>query len=93
MAQKRVERMSVEDSRIPWDQSRSPFVPVATITVLPQEFSSEAQMRMCENFSFTPWHSLPAHRPLGNINRTRKTVYEAISKFRHESNHAERREP
>lgn len=85
--------MSVEDSRVPWDQEKSGFVPVATIVVDAQDFSSAEQMRFCENLSFTPWHSLLAHRPLGNINRTRKAVYEAVSKFRHESNHELRQEP
>lgn len=95
MVQKRVEpeTMPVEDARIPWDQGRSAFIPVATITIPAQEFSSERQMRFGENLSFTPWHSLPAHRPLGNINRTRKLVYETVSKFRHDSNHESRREP
>ena len=95
MMQKRTEpgAMPVEDSRIPWDQDKSQFVPVATMTIPVQDFSSERQMRFCENLSFTPWHSLPAHRPLGNINRTRKIVYEAVSKFRHDSNHESRREP
>jgi hypothetical protein len=95
MAQKRVDpgTMSVEDSRIPWDQGKSGFVPIATITIPAQDFSGGSRMRFCENLSFTPWHSLPEHRPLGNINRTRKLVYEAVSKFRHESNHEIRREP
>ena len=85
--------MSVEDSRVPWDQEKSAFVPVAILTVPVQEFTSEGRARFCENLSFTPWHSLPVHRPLGNINRTRKTVYEAVSAFRHEANHEARREP
>jgi hypothetical protein len=93
MIQKRGEAMSVEDARVPWDQKKSSFTPVASLSIPAQEFSSEEQMRRCENFSFTPWHSLPAHRPLGGINRTRKAVYEAISKFRHEANGEERREP
>lgn len=85
--------MPVEDSRIPWDQVRSKFVPVATLTIPVQEFSGEGRMRFCEDLSFTPWHGLPAHRPLGNINRTRKAVYEAVSAFRHDFNHVSRREP
>lgn len=95
LVQKRTapDTMSVEDSRIAWDQGKSKFIPVATITVPAQDFSTEKQMRFCENLSFTPWHSLPAHRPLGNINRTRKIVYEAVSKFRHDFNHQVRREP
>jgi len=85
--------MSVEDSRVPWDQARSPFVPVATVTIPSQSFDGEKRARFCENLSFTPWHSLPAHRPLGGINRTRKAVYDAVSAFRHEANGEKRREP
>lgn len=95
MVQRRSERgaMPVEDSRVPWDQEKSAFVPVATLTIPVQEFDGEGSMRFCENLSFTPWHSLPAHRPLGNINRTRKVVYEAVSAFRCEFNGVSRREP
>lgn len=95
MVQRRSEpaTMPVEDARIPWDQEKSPFVPVATVTIPVQEFPGEAHARWCENLAFTPWHSLPAHRPLGNINRTRKVVYEAVSTFRREANGAPLREP
>ena len=50
-------------------------------------------MTFCENLSYTPWHSLPDHRPIGGINRARKVVYEAISKVRHDYNAVPRREP
>ena len=59
----------------------------------PGLFDSEAQRAFGENLSYTPWHSLAEHRPLGGINRARKVVYRAISMFRHECNHAPRREP
>lgn len=95
LVQRRTEpaAMPVEDSRVPWDEGISPFVPVATIRIPPQSFGGDKAERFCENLSFTPWHSLPAHRPLGGINRTRKAVYEAVSAFRHEANGEKRREP
>jgi hypothetical protein len=34
-----------------------------------------------------------AHRPLGGINRVRRSVYEAISTLRHQLNDAPRVEP
>ena len=46
-----------------------------------------------ENLSFTPWHSLPEHRPIGGINRVRKAVYLAVSTLRHRLNQAPRVEP
>lgn len=85
--------MPIEDSGREWPESMSPFRKVATIRILRQDCDSDAQRRFGENLSFTPWHSLPEHRPLGGINRARRVIYEAISTFRHEYNHAPRKEP
>jgi hypothetical protein len=83
----------VEDPTIPWDEIRAPFIDVASIRIPKQAFDSQAQQTFCENLSFTPWHSLPAHQPVGGINRLRKAVYEAISDLRHRLNRAPRLEP
>jgi len=85
--------MPIEDPGKAWSEIVSPFRKVATIHILQQEFDSAAQREFGENLSFTPWHSLPEHRPLGGINRARKVVYRAISMFRHQVNHAPRVEP
>lgn len=83
----------IEDPTILWDEAKVPFVDVASIHIPKQAFDSEAQQNFCENLSFTPWHALPEHRPVGGINRLRKAVYEAISQLRHRLNHAARVEP
>lgn len=83
-------RMPVEDPRLHWN---SPWRKLATLRIPRQGFESPAQMAFAENLSFTPWHALPAHRPLGAINRARKVVYETISRIRHEHNGAPRAEP
>ncbi len=85
--------MKVEDSKTEWKESEAPFIKVATITIPKQMFDSAEQMAFCENLSFTPWHSLPEHRPLGGVNRVRRTVYEETSKIRHSLNRAPRKEP
>ena len=85
--------MPIEDPSIVWDETLSPFRKVATIHIPAQSFDSPAQMEACENLSFTPWHSLPEHRPLGGLNRARKVVYQALSKLRHQRNDAVRQEP
>lgn len=85
--------MPVEDPTKAWSEEVSPYIPVAQITIPRQQFESKKQMDFCENLSFTPWHSLAEHRPLGSTNRVRKSVYELISKFRHEFNNVERFEP
>jgi len=87
------DKMPIEDPSISWDQSLSEPIKVATVTIPAQKFRSQAQMDFCENLSFNPWHSHPDHRPLGGINRVRRTVYQTISQVRHELNHANREEP
>ncbi|MDH1916515.1 catalase family protein [Acinetobacter junii] len=78
--------MSVEDSMTEWKESIAPFYTVAIINIPKQEFDTPEQNQFCENLSFTPWHSLPEHKPLGAINRMRKIIYENISTVRHQMN-------
>jgi len=86
-------KMPIEDPTIEWSEKDSPFIPVARITIPAQAFTSPEQLAFCENLSFTPWHAIPEYRPLGGINRVRKTVYNTISRVRHELNSEECREP
>jgi hypothetical protein len=86
-------KMPVEDPSVEWDESASPFVTVASLKVPKQTFDSQAQMDYCEALSFTPWHSLPEHRPIGGVNRIRRAVYERASTLRHTVNGVPRREP
>jgi hypothetical protein len=87
------DRMDVEDSRIEWKEAEAPFYKVATIRVPAQIFDTPEQNTFCENLSFTPWHALPEHKPLGITNRLRKVIYDHISRVRHEMNGARRQEP
>jgi len=43
--------------------------------------------------SMTAWRVTEAHRPLGNIMRSRKEIYRHSSILRHERNHQTRVEP
>jgi hypothetical protein len=85
--------MPVEDPTIRWKERASSFRTVATIHIPAQELTSKARRDFAEALSFTPWHSLPDHRPLGGINRVRRAVYDVISELRHEKNGVPRREP
>lgn len=86
-------KMLVEDSMTEWDEKAAPFYQVATIHIPKQNFDTPEQNKFCENLSFTPWHALPAHKPLGAVNRMRKVIYENISRIRHDMNSASRQEP
>ena len=85
--------MPIEDPTINWDEALSPWRRVATVTIAAQEFDTPERHEFAEHLSFTPWHCLPEHRPLGGINRARRLVYEALSHQRHERNGVPRREP
>jgi hypothetical protein len=92
--QRKAPEMSVENTMVEWPETRrTPFENVATITIESQQFATPARDQFCEALSFTPWHALPQHRPLGVVNRMRRVVYETISKLRHELNGTQRREP
>ena len=86
-------RMPIEDATAAWDEKESPFVKVARIDVPAQSFDDPARREFCENLSFTPWHSLPEHRPLGGLQRARLEAYLSLSGFRHTLNQAPREEP
>lgn len=71
------EGLNIEDASTAWDEKRFPFIKVATITIpAPQRrVDSSAAIERGEKLSYSPWHALQAHRPLGGINRLRKAVY------------------
>lgn len=86
--------MPIEDATKHWDTSVSPYLPVAKI-VFPRQNPYSALRRAYGDdvLSFNSWRGLEAHRPLGSINRLKRTVYEASSDFRHLKNNVERHEP
>lgn len=85
--------MPIEDPGKAWPETVSPFRKVATVRIAEQEFDTPQQREFGENLSFSPWHALPEHRPLGGINRARRIVYETISAFRHRRNMVAPHEP
>lgn len=90
---KDIESTPIEQSTVEWKEAVSPPVLAAKITIAAQKFDSPQQNIFCENLSYTPWHALPEHKPLGSVNRARGVVYTAISKLRHSLNESPRIEP
>ena len=79
-------RMPIEDASVTWDESKASFQKVARITIEEQDFRSEQAIADCEMMTFNPWQALPEHRPLGGINRVRRTVYSEMGLFRNAEN-------
>lgn len=85
--------MPLENSAVLWPDDLSPLRTVATLRIPKQAFTSPAQMDFAKQLSYNPWHCLAEHRPLGNINRARKRVYDTLSRFRHSMNNVPLYEP
>jgi len=85
--------MPIEDAGVRWPEKLSPFVPVATLRIPKQTFASLAQFAFAHNLSYTPWHCLPEHRPLGNQSRARKRMYFELRNLRQRMNNTPHIEP
>ena len=85
--------MPVEDPTIEWKESDSPFFPVARIEIAKQDIEPYFENGFCENLTYSPWHALPQHRPVGGLNRIRQAVYQGIAQYRHCENGAPTGEP
>lgn len=69
-------RTPIENSSKVWEEYDSPIVPVGKVVMPPQVFDPKDD-KACNQLSFSPWHSIPAHKPMGHINRARRYVYDA----------------
>ena len=85
--------MPVEDPTVGWDALVAPEYHVGSVYVPVQEFDTPRKRALGDGLSFTIWHCLPAHRPLGGINRIRRAVYQAASARRRALNGQQDAEP
>lgn len=89
-----LEKMPLEDASVEWPEDLSPYVPVGRIVATPQAAWSPARMEAVDDgMSFSPWHALAAHRPIGSIMRVRKAAYEMAADFRSTHNPVKVTEP
>ena len=83
--------MPVEDATVEWPESESPYRTVATFRIFQQDIAPRREAG--NNLSFTVWHALAEHRPLGGINRIRREAYRTSSVWRHQETGKVRKEP
>ena len=81
----RLEELRIEDATVEWKEAESPYHAVARISIPRQRFDDDARMARCEQVGFNPWHCLAEHRPLGSMNRARRSIYQAMAAFRNET--------
>jgi hypothetical protein len=68
----------IEDAHAVWPTA---FYRIAQITIPPDALDRGSEDD-CDQFGWQPWHSLEEHRPLGNINRARRIVYDTSRRNR-----------
>jgi len=79
--------MPIEDASVIWPETESPYLPVARLRIPTQNAWRADRIELLdERMSFSPWHALASHRPLGGIMRVRQAVYAAAARFRVEYN-------
>ncbi len=81
--QEDADKMPIENTCVEW---KSKFIKVATISIPPQNFNNKERDAFGENLSYSPWHCLKEHQPLGGVNRARHAAYTEIAAFRLERN-------
>jgi len=78
-----LDKMPIEDASAEWDEDESPYRTVARLTVEPQAAWVHGDSeRLEDRLSYSVWHGLAAHQPLGSVNRARKDTYEFSSDYR-----------
>jgi hypothetical protein len=69
---------SVEDGTQVW---KTEYVTIATL-MLPKQDVGSLPDSFCAETPFNPWHSIPAHRPVGGLQRSRKFIYQQVQHLR-----------
>ncbi len=87
------EKTPIEDPTQEWKEADTAFIKLATLRIPAQKFDFEERKRLDEGLSFSPWHTLPEHEPIGSINLARKKIYQEIAKFRRDHIEDRLREP
>jgi hypothetical protein len=89
-----IEAMPIEDPSVTWPETESPYLSVARLHVPAQDaWRADRVELLDERMSFSAWHALAAHRPLGGIMRVRQAVYAAAARFRVDYNYRALVEP
>jgi hypothetical protein len=89
-----IERQPVEDPSVEWDEKEAPFQRVGVLRALAQDsWDPQRVEQVNEGMRFSVWTGLAAHRPLGNINRARRSAYRHSADFRARVNGCPYHEP
>ena len=78
--------MPIENAQAKWSEDESPYQVIGLLKLPSQVAFDPAREGYFEDLSFSPAHSLAAHKPLGGINRARLAVYAELAALRFREN-------
>jgi hypothetical protein len=79
------EHTPIEDTSVPWRPEDAPLLKVAQLRIPRCDLDDPEGRELSEKIdrlSFSPWHAIPDHQPLGNVMRARRVAYEASAALR-----------
>lgn len=76
--------MPLDQATVEWSETESQPLTVATINIPAQDIT--ANDSTCENMSFTAWHTLAAHQPVGSVSKAREIIYKKLADYRRQRN-------
>lgn len=79
------ERTPIEDTSVEWKPEDAPFVKVAQLRIPACDLNDpliRARSNLIDQYSFSPWHTIKEHRPLGSVMRARRVAYQASAGLR-----------
>ena len=79
------ERTPIEDTSVRWKPENAPFVKVAQLRIPSCNLDDPltcARSEEIDQYSFSPWHTIEEHCPLGNVMRARRVAYQASATLR-----------
>jgi hypothetical protein len=82
--------MPIEDASVIWT---SAYHTVATLRIPRQDFATAERDRTARELTINPWHTIAEHRPLGNQNRARRSIYYETARVRQRINDEAHRVP
>jgi len=75
----------IEDTSVSWKPEDAPFVKLAQLRIPSCDLNDplvKERSNLIDRFSFSPWHTIEEHRPLGNVMRARRIAHEASANLR-----------
>ena len=73
------------DGAAAWSEAAAPCVKLGELVLARADLddpATHAEERALDGAAFSAWHGIDAHRPIGNIQRTRRNVYAASARYR-----------